>query len=142
MSPPSKPAATAPRVAAAGDARVSPAATVIVGWLVPGAGHILQGQVRRAAIFFCVLVVMFVAGMAFGGRLFPLRVVEPLVFLAALAEWGLALPRVVAALGGFGDGDVVSVTYEYGNTFLIVAGLLNTLVVFDAYDIATGRKHR
>ena len=31
-------------------------------------------------------------------------------------------------------------TYEYGNTFLIVSGLLNTLVTMDAFDIAQGRK--
>ena len=31
-------------------------------------------------------------------------------------------------------------TYEYGNAFLIVAGLLNMLVVIDAYDVALGRK--
>jgi hypothetical protein len=32
------------------------------------------------------------------------------------------------------------VTYEYGNAFVIVAGLLNMLVVLDAYDVAQGRK--
>jgi len=32
------------------------------------------------------------------------------------------------------------VTYEYGNTFLLVAGLLNYLVMLDAFDIAAGRK--
>jgi hypothetical protein len=31
-------------------------------------------------------------------------------------------------------------TYEYANTFMILAGLLNYLVVIDAYDIASGRK--
>ena len=31
-----------------------------------------------------------------------------------------------------------AVTYEYGNAFLIVAGLLNLLVVIDAYDVAHG----
>ena len=41
---------------------------------------------------------------------------------------------------GSGAGGVVAVTYEYGNAFLIVAGLLNMLVVLDAYDIAQGRK--
>jgi hypothetical protein len=35
---------------------------------------------------------------------------------------------------------VTAVTYEYGNAYLIVAGLLNLLVVIDAYDIALGRK--
>ncbi len=34
----------------------------------------------------------------------------------------------------------MAVTYEYGNAFLIVAGLLNMLVVLDAWDIAVGRK--
>jgi hypothetical protein len=35
---------------------------------------------------------------------------------------------------------VRAVTYEYGNAFLIVSGLLNLLVIIDAYDIAMGRK--
>ena len=35
---------------------------------------------------------------------------------------------------------MVAVTFEYGNTFLIVAGLLNLLVVLDTYDVAHGRK--
>jgi hypothetical protein len=35
-------------------------------------------------------------------------------------------------------GDVRAVTYEYRNTFLIVAGLLNLLVVIDAYDMSAG----
>ncbi len=37
---------------------------------------------------------------------------------------------------------MVEATYEYGNTFLIVAGLLNMLVVIDAYDVALGRNSR
>ena len=39
-----------------------------------------------------------------------------------------------------GTGTVVEASYEYGNTFLIVAGLLNMLVMIDAYDVALGRK--
>jgi hypothetical protein len=35
---------------------------------------------------------------------------------------------------------VTSATYEYGNTFMIVAGLLNFLVMLDAFDIGMGRK--
>jgi hypothetical protein len=41
---------------------------------------------------------------------------------------------------GLGQGDVRAVTYEYGNAFLVVAGLLNLLVMIDAYDVAVGRK--
>jgi hypothetical protein len=39
-----------------------------------------------------------------------------------------------------GEGVVTAASYEYGNAFLIVAGLLNTLVVIDAYDVRVGRK--
>ena len=35
---------------------------------------------------------------------------------------------------------MVALTYEYGNAFLIVAGLMNMLVVLDAFDVAQGRK--
>jgi len=46
----------------------------------------------------------------------------------------------VAGWAGYGLGDVVAASYEYGNTFLIVAGLMNVLVIFDAADVARGGK--
>ena len=116
--------------------------TCVVAWLIPGGGHAMQGQRQKAIVFFVVLFAMFAIGLAFGGRLFPIQMTDPLVGLAALAEWGLGLPRAVAAIGGWGAGRVRIVTYEYGNTFLIVAGLLNALVMLDARDLATGRKPR
>jgi hypothetical protein len=47
---------------------------------------------------------------------------------------------MLARIVGAGAGVVTAASYEYGNTFLIVAGLLNFLVVLDAFDVATGRK--
>jgi hypothetical protein len=112
----------------------------VLAILIPGLGHYLVGQTRKAAIFFVVLMTMFAIGLAFGGRLLPFTTDEPLVFLGAAAQWVLLLPRVLAGLAGLGTGDVVAVTFEYGNTFLIVAGLLNALITLDVYDVATGRK--
>ena len=122
--------------------RANPFATGVLAWLVPGAGHFLVGESRKAAIFLVVLGAMFGIGIAFGGELFAFNMSEPLVFLAALAQWASGLPRLIAAILGGGRGDVVSVTYEYGNTFLIVGGLLNMLVVQDALDYARGVKQR
>ena len=56
------------------------------------------------------------------------------------ANLGIGLPYFVAKALGAGVGRAVAATYEYGNTFVIVAGLLNMLAVLDAYDIAQGRK--
>lgn len=83
---------------------------------------------------------MFAVGLWLNGRLFPFELSQPLVALAALASLGNGLPYFVAAILGLGKGVVTAASYEYGNTFVIVGGLLNMLVVLDAYDIALGRK--
>ncbi|MEO7190648.1 MAG: DUF6677 family protein [Vicinamibacterales bacterium] len=115
---------------------------VVVAWFIPGGGHLVQGQVGRGLVFFCTLALMFALGCGFSGRIFPFQLSDPLIFLAALAQWGLGLPRLLAAMFGWGAGTVTATTYEYGNTFLITSGLLNTLVLLDAYDVAMGRRSR
>jgi hypothetical protein len=128
------------RPPAVSDGRPGPWVVVLAGWILPGAGHLLLGLPRKGAIFLPVLIGMTAVGLAFGGRLFAFQVAEPLVFLASVAQWALAAPRLVAAMAGWGSGRVVDATYEYGNTFLIVAGLLNVLVILDAFDRARGRR--
>jgi hypothetical protein len=108
-------------------------------WAVPGLGHLWQGR-RKGIIFLIVLPLMFTFGLFLQGRIFPFELSQPLVGLAALADAGIGIPYFVARAMGYGAGNVIAVTYEYGNTFLIVAGLLNTLVVIDAFDISMGRK--
>ena len=121
-------------------ARPSVGLTVAIAWLFPGAGHFLQGQSGKALVFGAALLPMYVCGLAMGGRLFEFRGGEPLVLLAAASQWMIGAARLVAGWSGSGAGDVVAASYEYGNTFLIVSGLLNVLVMFDAADIARGRK--
>ena len=91
-------------------------------------------------MFLVALPLMFSLGLLLQGRLFPFTPAQPLVALAAAADVGIGVPYFMARALGYGSGTVVAVTYEYGNTFLIVAGLLNLLVVIDACDIAMGRK--
>jgi hypothetical protein len=120
--------------------RPSPALVCLLAWLVPGAGHFWLGWRQKGLVFLVVLPAMFVCGLALQGRLFPVMPSEPLVALAAVGEMGIGAPYAVAWALGAGAGTVTAATYEYANTFLIVAGLLNCLVVIDAYDIALGRK--
>ena len=108
-------------------------------WFLPGAGHLWLGR-RKGIVFLIVLPAMFALGLALHGRIFSVDLSQPLVALAAIANVGAGLPYLVARGLGYGAGDVIAVTYEYGNTFLIVSGLLNALVVVDAFDISMGRK--
>jgi hypothetical protein len=91
-------------------------------------------------MFLVALPLMFAIGLGLHGRLASFELSDPLVGLAAIADLGIGATYFVASALGFGVGDVRAVTFEYGNTFLIVAGLLNLLVVVDAYDVALGRK--
>ena len=111
-----------------------------LAWFVPGSGHLWLGRRSKGWVFLVALPMMFAIGLGIGGRLFPFDGSEPLVGLAALADLGIGLPYFIATALGSGLGQVRVVTYEYGNAFLIVAGLLNLLVVIDAYDVAVGRK--
>ncbi len=111
-----------------------------MAWLVPGGGHLWLGRREKGLIFLVALAGMFTVGLLLEGRLFPFVWTEPLVALAAIADLACGAPYFVARVTGVGAGLPAAVTYEYGNAFLITAGLLNTLVVIDAHDIALGRK--
>jgi hypothetical protein len=123
--------------------RAQPSAAYLIcaaAWFVPGVGHIWLGRRQKGIIFLVALTLMFAYGLWLEGRLFPFQPSEPLVALAFFADLGIGLPYFLAKSIGVGAGRVVAITYEYGNAFLIVAGLLNMLVVLDAFDIAKGRK--
>jgi hypothetical protein len=125
-------------------------AAVIAALLVPGAGHLILGRVGRAALFFVTIAGAFMLGLSLYGRLFWPMAVDPQTgvtgfdFISALwffSQIGSGLCYAVAYALGFGtDPNPAAATFEYGNTLTFLAGLLNYLVVYDAYDIAAGRK--
>jgi hypothetical protein len=130
------------RATAADRAQSAPNTYLIcaAAWLVPGAGHLWLGRRQKGLTFLITLTAMFAFGLWIEGRLFPFEVSQPLVALSAFADIGVGLPYLVAKALNAGAGRVVAITYEYGNAFIIVAGLLNMLVVLDAFDVAQGRK--
>jgi hypothetical protein len=123
-----------------------------LGWLVPGAGHVAQGRWGRGLLIGGAVMAMFITGLIFGGHLFPIW--ETQGSNSGSGNWSalLQVPPMIANLGtgllylscwvtGTGFIEHASYeTYEYGNTFLLVAGLLNYLGMLDAFDIAVGRK--
>jgi len=131
-----------PATAAEGTQSGSLVLLCAAAWAIPGAGHLWLGRRFKGLIFLTALLAMFAVGLALEGRLFPLQASASDLFagLMGLADAGIGAPYFAAAALGYGAGNVRAVTYEYGNAFLIVAGLLNLLVVVDAYDIAVGRK--
>lgn len=111
----------------------------VLAWLVPGGGHFYLNRWLRGGIFFLAVFIPFLLGLIMHGRLFglDLNFFGVLKFIAGMST---GLFYLVSKLGGLGTGDITAFGYEYGNTFLYTAGLLNMLLIVDAFDIAEGRK--
>lgn len=119
------------------------------GWLFPGAGHFLQGHWLRALLLGGAVWICFICGFLMGGHLFRFTGVEQgltslLQIPPMIGNLGTGLLYIVCWLFGVGFANdpqqAALATFEYGWTFLIVAGLLNYLAMLDAFDIAAGRK--
>jgi hypothetical protein len=113
----------------------------LFAWLLPGAGHLYLGRFGKGLVFLGAIGALFVLGVIMdAGLQMHLGFDDPLALLRSLAQMALGVPYFLARALGFEAGRVTSVTYEYGNTFTEVGGLLNVLVILDAYDVAVGRK--
>lgn len=122
---------------------------VVASMLVPGAGHFVLGKYGRGLIFFAAITGAFILGLALHARLFyPFPTTSEhssapdfVGVLWFFAQIGTGLCYGVSYLLGFGTTPQPSAaTFEYGNTFTCLAGLLNYLVMHDAFDISAGRK--
>ncbi len=123
----------------------NPAIIGIISWLVPGAGHLIQGKITRGVIIASVVWIMFVIALISGGAHYPgfeFKDGALLYLLNIFAKFGNGLGAVVSMImAGTPSPQVAALaTFEYGGRFLEVAGLLNYLAIMDAVDIAVGRK--
>ena len=114
---------------------------ILLAFAFPGAGHFYLGRRSRGVAYFLIVLCMFAIGIAADGGIYT------------IAESRGALLRILATLGSMGSGvfyviahaarmfgQVTSMTFEYGTTFTLTAGLMNLLLMVDCYDIANGRK--
>ena len=119
-------------------------AAVIAAMIFPGLGHLVLGRTIRGIFIGAVIIVMFAIGFAMEGHLYKPVSGEWLTWFFSALDAGLGLPYLICLVGDIGvqvtNEQAAKVTFEYGNTFLCVAGALNLLAVMDAYDIAVGRK--
>jgi len=137
-----------------------------VGWLVPGAGHLLLGCRRRALVFFGLVTLSVVLGVVFDGNLAvadPRAPVLTRLQVAADLALGPAEPILRTALYGtpvYSRSGLESARFprasrealerrqrrffrrwsNYGTAYLLAACLMNLLVILDAWDIGIGRK--
>jgi hypothetical protein len=134
--PGSTPAPRATTEAVTGNALVA----AVAAWLIPGLGHVYLKRWRRGLAFCVLVLVSLLVGCSLEGNLYRVIPNQPLTILATLGSMGMGIPYFILRYVLGYEGAIVSPGYEYGTAFLLTAGLMNLLLVLDAWDIARGVK--
>ena len=111
-----------------------------LGWLIPGAGHLIQKRWIRGALLCISIITMFLLGLAMQGRVYKPNGGDILDILGFVGDVGAGGLYIVTRAMDWGQGAIAHATADYGTKYLIVAGLLNFIAVADAYHIAIGKK--
>jgi hypothetical protein len=112
----------------------------IVGWLIPGGGHILQKRYGRGVLLLISVVAMFLIGLGMQGRIYKPNGGDILDILGFVGDVGSGVLYFLARIMDWGNVMAANAAADYGKTFLIVAGLLNFIAAADAHHIALGKK--
>lgn len=117
-----------------------PYAALVLGWLIPGAGHLLTKHWVRAVLLFASITSMFTLGLMMQGKLYQANTGDVLEMLGFAGDLGSGGLFILGRLLDLGHGAVQVATADYGTKFVVVAGLLNIISAVDAHNLRIGRK--
>jgi hypothetical protein len=112
----------------------------ILGWLIPGAGHLIQKRYVRGLLLMLSVATMFVLGILMQGKVYTANTGDILDMLGFVGDIGSGALYLVTRAMGWGHDVISLATADYGTKFVIVAGLLNIICAVDAHHIAIGKK--
>lgn len=112
----------------------------VAAWIVPGLGHLVLKRWGRALIFFLTVGGLAVFGYLLRGNVFPPQAGDSFDTLGFLADAGSGVFYFLARVFESAGSDVSRAAGDYGTRFIAAAGIVNLLSVFDAYEIALGRR--
>src|ERR1700733_6192301 len=104
-----------------------------IGWLIPGAGHLVLKRWIRGSLILISIITMFVIGLMMEGHIYHPNGGDILDMLGFVGDIGAGGLYVVSFAKDWGHGAIAHATADYGTKFIIVAGLLNFISVADAY---------
>jgi TM2 domain-containing membrane protein YozV len=120
------------------------APAVALGWLIPGAGHLLLKKTGRGVLLLLAVTGMFLCGLMMRGAMFHPQSGDLLTTLintgGFVGDVCSGLLYLLSVWLGYNQPDMAGHVHDYGTKFLVTAGLLNLLALVDVFEIAAGRK--
>jgi len=117
---------------------------VALGWLIPGAGHLLLKKTGRGVLLLLAVTGMFLCGLMMRGAMFHPQNGDLLTTLintgGFVGDLCSGLLYLLSVWLGYNQPDMAGHVHDYGTKFLVTAGLLNLLAMVDVFEIAAGRK--
>ena len=116
---------------------------LLLGWFIPGAGHLIRGYKRQGLMTLGVVVPMFLFGLILSDFEAVSRELHPYAFYAELGVAGGTLPllalspasdHVLPLARSISTYENVPAWNDTGVLFCCIAGLLNFLALFDLLD--------
>lgn len=111
-----------------------------LGWLIPGAGHLIQKHWIRGMLLMVSIISMFALGIAMDGKVYKPNTGDLLDILGFVGDVGAGGLYVLSQALDWGRNAIAFAVADYGTKFIVVSGLLNVMAAVDAYHIAMGRK--
>jgi hypothetical protein len=112
----------------------------ILGWIIPGAGHIYLKRYVRGLLLLISIFAMFFIGLGMNGRIYKPNGGDILDILGFVGDVGAGGLYFLSRIMDWGNALAANAAADYGKTFIIVAGLLNFIAAADAHHIALGKK--
>jgi drug/metabolite transporter (DMT)-like permease len=115
-------------------------AAALCAWLVPGLGHAMLRRWGKACAYFFAVGILAVAGLAMRGDVLPASsqdAFDRLGFVADLGTGGYYFLSKTLEPAGPDDSKASG---DYGTRIFAAAGVLNLLIILEAYEI--GRRNR
>jgi hypothetical protein len=139
--------ATPPGSSALRARRQSTPLVLLLSWLVPGYGFMVNGHVKRGVYFFVILELTFLVGaFLYGSVLLPefrpsregFNLVTILTFFTQIFNGGLGIISLLPEIFGRGAAilpyNEANQWADLGSFFLLVSGGMNYFVIVNTYD--------
>jgi hypothetical protein len=111
-----------------------------IGWIIPGAGHLIQKKWIRGLLLMASVFILFILGLLMQGHVYKPNGGDILGILGFIGDLGAGGLYIVSLAKDLGQGAIAHASADYGTKFMFVAGLLNFISVADAYHISIGKK--